>query len=93
MGGSNPAAVSGSKGGGGDGGEGANAGVSGSPNTGGGGGGAGNGTNVGGSGGSGIVIIRYPNLYKTATNTGNPIFSDNGTYKIYTFNNTGTLTF
>ena len=60
-------------------------------NTGGGGGGGGN---IGGSGGSGIVIVRYSDLNSiAASTTGNPAYTSTNGYKIYTFINSGSITF
>jgi hypothetical protein len=59
----------------------------------GGGGGAGRRGN-GGDGGSGIIIIRYPDSFKTATSTtGSPTVTISGGYRYYTFTGTGTITF
>jgi hypothetical protein len=69
---------------------------SGTPNTGGGGatGVYDGGNSAGGAGGSGIVIIRYPNSFRDATSTtGAPTFTNIGGYKIYTFTQSGTITF
>ena len=67
--------------------------VSGTANTGGGGGGGGNPT-VAGSGGSGIVIVRYLNTYSlAAVTTGSPTFANIGGYYIYTWTQSGTITF
>ena len=75
--------------GGGNGGNTGNAGENGFRGGGGGGGAAGVG---GGNGGGGIVVIRYPNIYKDATvTTGSPTFTNSGGYKIYAFPGTGTI--
>lgn len=42
-------------------------------------------------GGSGVVIIRYPNTYPTATVTGSPIYTNTGGYHIYKFTGSGTI--
>jgi len=65
--------------------------------TGGGGGGGApgnqpNGNRFGAQGGSGVVIIRYPNTFREAITTGNPTFNPNANgYKVYTFNDSGTI--
>ena len=64
----------------------------GTTNTGGGAGGGWGGN--GGSGGSGIVIIRYPTIYKLATSTtGSPTQTTANGYYIYTFTASGSITF
>ena len=61
-------------------------------NTGGGGGGGGGDIGgPGGSGGKGVVVLRYENTRKNATTTGSPTFIDSGGYKIYVFNDSGTI--
>lgn len=83
-----PARGMGGTGGGGNGNQGALASTAGTVNTGGGGGGGGS------SGGSGIVVIRYPEIYATAsTTTGGAAFTVSGGYKYYTFNSSGSITF
>lgn len=69
--------------------------TSGGANTGGGGGGGVGGINVNGftQGGSGIVIIRYPSVYKDATATGTFSKTSSGGYTIYTFTGSGTISF
>jgi hypothetical protein len=72
--------------------------TSGLSNTGGGGGGAignsGNGAIPGGTGGSGIVIIRYPSYLAPATSTtGSPTTYIAGTWRVYVFVASGTITF
>lgn len=63
--------------------------VAGTPNTGGGGGGGTNGT-PGAAGGSGIVVIRYPDSYSTATSTtGNPTAVTTSGYRIYSWTTVG----
>ena len=48
----------------------------------------------GGTGGSGIVIIRYPTIYKLATSTtGSPTQTTANGYYIYTFTASGSITF
>lgn len=84
----------GSSGGLGGGGAGRNAtsGTAGTANTGGGAGGNTSSTNS--NGGSGIVIIRYSNSYANAVSTsGSPSFSNDGTYKIYRWTASGSVTF
>jgi hypothetical protein len=67
----------------------------GTANRGGGGGGASNRAvaHPGGSGGSGVVIIRYPIEYAAATTTGSPTITASGGYRIYQFNNNGSIIF
>jgi hypothetical protein len=66
--------------------------TAGTANTGGGGGaGSGFASRAGQAGGSGIVVIRYPNVYKAATTTGNPTVSNSNGYITYTFTGTGTI--
>ena len=63
--------------------------VVGTPNTGGGGGGGTNGT-PGAAGGSGIVVIRYPDSYSTATSTtGTPTAVTTSGYRIYSWTTVG----
>lgn len=67
---------------------------SGNVNTGGGGGGASNyypNTGTGGNGGSGVVIIR--SLSTAASTTGSPTVTTDGSYTVYKFTQTGTITF
>lgn len=67
---------------------------SGNVNTGGGGGGASNyypGTGTGGNGGSGVVILRT--VSNAASTTGSPTVTTDGAYKVYTFTQSGTITF
>ena len=61
-----------------------------------GGGGGGRGGNGGGSasGGSGLVSIRYSSSFANASSTtGSPSFTNTGTYKIYTWTGSGSITF
>jgi hypothetical protein len=64
-------------------------------NTGGGGGGGShyNANNKGGDGGSGIVVIRYLDIYRDATTTGSVTYSHVGSYKIYTWTSSGSISF
>ena len=85
----------GGQGGGGNGGKGIN-GTPGTANTGGGAGGTGSyGTSYSGmNGGSGIVVIRYANTYDAAVSTtGSPTYLNSGGYHIYTWTNSGSITF
>ena len=58
-----------------------------------GGGGGGGAPNFAGpsAGGSGIVIIR--SLYPAASTTGSPTVTTSGTFTVYTFTSSGTITF
>jgi hypothetical protein len=63
-----------------------------------GGGGAGGGGNnqngaLAANGGSGIVIIRYLSTYDAATVTGTPNVIVSGGYRIYSFTDSGSITF
>lgn len=85
-------AGAGGQGGGGYGGSAANSVRSGTENTGGGGGGAcGPSSVTGGSGGSGVVIIRT--LLTAFTLVGDPAVSVDGSYNIYKFTGSGSITF
>jgi hypothetical protein len=57
-------------------------------NTGGGGGGVSN-----SGGGSGIAVIRYPTAFAAAANTVGATVSTSGSYRIYKFTTSGTITF
>jgi hypothetical protein len=69
------------------------------PNTGGGGGGCGGSssasyTGFGGAGGSGIVVLRYPSYLAPATSTtGSPQTYISGSYRVYVFTSSGSITF
>jgi hypothetical protein len=66
--------------------------VAGTANTGGGGGGGySSGTWRPSAGGSGIVILRHPDTFSTATTTGSPTVTTTGGFKIYTFTGSGTI--
>jgi hypothetical protein len=70
--------------------------VSGTDNTGGGGGGGGatGQSSPAGNGGKGVVIIRYPDTFATASAiTGAPNVIVTGGYKIYRFWQSGSITF
>jgi hypothetical protein len=59
-----------------------------------GGGGGGSIFGVAGNGGSGAVVIRYPDIYANPTaTTGNPVVNYANGYKIYTWTNSGSVTF
>jgi hypothetical protein len=58
--------------------------------TGGGGGASNRPANAGGNGGGGIVIIRYP--ITSANSITTRLYTENGGYRIFTFDATGTLT-
>jgi hypothetical protein len=67
-------------------------------NTGSGGGGSGLGGSstvyAAGAGGSGIVVIRYPNyLAQAKSTTGSPLTYIDGTWRVYVFVASGTITF
>jgi hypothetical protein len=65
---------------------------SGDPNTGGGGGGGCHAsTTLGGSGGSGIVVLRT--LETAIEITGSPTVTTDGSYNIYTFTSSGSISF
>jgi hypothetical protein len=64
------------------------AGTNGTTYTGGGGGGG----NLGATGGSGVVVIRYPDTYAGAVST-NAIPITTGSYIIYIFTSSGSITF
>jgi hypothetical protein len=42
-------------------------------------------------GSSGVIFVRYPNTFPTATTTGSPTFTCTGGYRVYKFTGTGTL--
>jgi hypothetical protein len=65
----------------------------GAANTGNGGSGDASGTNPGGSGGSGIVVIRYPGIFKDAITSGSSVVFniDAEGNKVYIFNDSGTI--
>jgi hypothetical protein len=69
----------------------------GTPNTGGGGGGGSHPSTdinfAGKSGGSGVVIIRYPDTYTFASVTGSPTITNPAGYRVYTFTQSGTISF
>jgi hypothetical protein len=47
-----------------------------------------------GAGGSGIVILRYPDTFKSASSTtGSPTISTSGGFRIYKFTSSGSITF
>jgi hypothetical protein len=56
------------------------------------GGGGGSGNLSGGNGGSGVVIIRYPATYPAVTTSTNATVTVTGGYRIYTFNQSGSIT-
>jgi hypothetical protein len=79
---------------GGAGGAGTAGGLTGAANTGNGGaGGSGVDAGAGKAGGSGVVIIRYPSQYSTATTTGSPSYTNVNNYKTFIFTSSGTITF
>lgn len=87
------AAGTGGSGVGGNGGLNAN-GSPGAINTGSGGGAGGGASTSSGAGGSGIVIIRYPQTYTAPTaTTGNPAVNYINGYRVYTWYNSGSITF
>jgi hypothetical protein len=79
---------------GGAGGAGTAGGLTGAANTGNGGaGGSGVDAGAGKAGGSGVVVIRYPSQYSTATTTGSPSYTNVNNYKTFIFTSSGTITF
>jgi hypothetical protein len=82
--------------GGGDGGSSLNPARSGDANTGGGGGGGHTSYTAfpgGGDGGSGLVIVRYPNIYPEATVNNNFTTPAQSGFRVYRWNNSGSITF
>jgi hypothetical protein len=62
--------------------------------SGGGGGGSQTGGEYGGAGGSGVVILRYPSyLLPAVSTTGSPETYITGSYRVYRFVASGTITF
>jgi hypothetical protein len=71
-------------------------GIAGTVNTGGGGGGGsytGGGFATGGSGGSGVVILRLLSSVTVSATTGSPTITTDGSYKVYKFTASGSITF
>lgn len=92
-GGGCPTGGTGGTGGNGGGGNGASAGAgNGTANTGGGGGGIYQ-TYPAGNGGSGIVILRFLSTVTVSSTTGSPTITTDGSYKVYKFTSSGTITF
>ncbi len=93
-GGGNAVGGKGGEGGGGTGAAGTATGANATANTGGGGGGSCTNANEaaqrGGYGGSGIVVVRYPSIFPTATVTGSPSVTTVGTDRVYTWTSVGT---
>ena len=52
----------------------------------------GNGGGAGGAGGSGVVIIRIPTASYSGTTSGSPSLTTDGSYKVLTYNSSGTYT-
>jgi hypothetical protein len=49
---------------------------------------------LGANGGSGVVIIRYPDIYRTAASTtGSPTVTTSGGFRIYQWTSSGSITF
>jgi hypothetical protein len=48
---------------------------------------------TGGSGGSGNVILRVPVAISAVATTGSPSVSTDATYRYYTYNGSGSITF
>jgi hypothetical protein len=86
-------AASGGAGGGGAGGISGSSAGAGTANTGGGGGGAGNTDSSGGTGGSGVVILRFLSTVTPAGTTGSPTITTDGSYSVYKFTASGSITF
>lgn len=88
-------AASGGTGGGGAGGIGSGDASSyvGTVNTGGGGGGRGNTGQAGGAGGSGVVILRFLSTSIPSATTGSPTITTDGSYSVYKFTGSGSITF
>ena len=86
-------AASGGSGGGGAGGISGSSTGAGTVNTGGGGGGAGNTGSSGGTGGSGVVILRFLSTVTVTGTTGSPTITTDGSYKVYKYTATGSITF
>ena len=86
-------AASGGNGGGGAGGIGSGGDLSGTVNTGGGGGGRGTTDGAGGTGGSGVVILRFLSTVTVVGTTGSPTITTDGSYKVYKFTGSGSITF
>ena len=86
-------AASGGNGGGGAGGIGSAGDFDGTVNTGGGGGGRGTTDGAGGTGGSGVVILRFLSTVTPAGTTGSPTITTDGSYSVYKFTASGSITF
>jgi hypothetical protein len=69
--------------------------IVGTPNTGGGGGGGGYDSTyrAGAIGGSGVVILRFLSSVTPAATTGSPTITTDGSYKVYKFTASGSITF
>jgi hypothetical protein len=61
-------------------------------NLGGGGGGGGGDVGSGGNGGKGVVIIRHSDAFAQASTTGSPAITTSSGFRIYVFNDSGTIT-
>ena len=67
--------------------------VAGTANTGGGGGGGGDNAVPGANGGSGVVILRFLSTVTPAGTTGSPTITTDGSYSVYKFTASGSITF
>jgi hypothetical protein len=48
---------------------------------------------TGAAGGKGVIILRYSDAFDAATTTGSPTITVSGGYRIYQFNDTGSIKF
>jgi hypothetical protein len=45
------------------------------------------------AGGKGVIILRYLETFDAATTTGSPVVTSSGGYRIYQFNDSGSIKF